>query len=281
MAGHISVKKSLGQHWLNDAASLEAMCAAATVSKDDTILEIGPGQGSLTKVLLQKAAQVIAIEKDETLAQSLTKNIQQHKNPHYEDYPHNEGKYGVVSGLSVVGGDVLRFDFRTLPENYKIVANIPYYLTSHLVRLISETANPPVCAALLVQKEVAERAAAAPDSMSLLSVTAQFYWQVSLAEIIPAELFTPPPKVDSQILCLQQRSQPQFSDVEPRQFFQLAKAGFANRRKTLANSLAAGLHLDKPAAAALLARANLDANLRAQNLSLEDWHALYQKHLTS
>jgi 16S rRNA (adenine1518-N6/adenine1519-N6)-dimethyltransferase len=250
-------KKSLGQHWLNDEASLTAICQAADISANDTVLEIGPGPGALTKLLVQQAKRVIAVEFDKKLAADLP------------------GRIGAAN-LDVHHQDILSFDLTGLPANYKIVANIPYYLTSNLIRVISETSNPPVSATILVQKEVAERTAAAPGSMSLLSVTAQFYWQVGLGPVVPAELFTPPPKVDSQLLLLQRRDEPLFPDIDPKAFFRLVKAGFAQRRKTLLNSLGAGLRLSREEAEAVLQAAKIESGRRAQTLSLEEWHSLYQ-----
>ena len=249
-------KKSLGQHWLHDQASLQAMCAAADVQANDVILEIGPGLGSLTSLLVRRAGQVIAVELDKKLAATLP------------------GKFP-AGNLRVVSQDILQFDFTSLPAGYKLVANIPYYLTSHLIRVISETPNPPRIATLLVQKEVAERVAASPGTMSLLSITAQFYWQVSLGREVPAELFTPPPKVDSQILILKRRPKPLFPDVDTKAFFRLVKAGFAQRRKTLLNSLSAGLHLERDKVRDICQKVAIDPTRRAQTLSLDDWHTLY------
>lgn len=250
-------KKSLGQHWLRDTSTLVAMCEAAGVAAEDTVLEIGPGLGTLTEVLVKRASQVIAVEFDERLAAELAARVP-------------------ADNLRVISQDILRLDLTALPPDYKVVANIPYYLTSNLIRVLSETPNPPRTAVLLVQKEVAERVAAGPGAMSLLSVTAQFYWQVSLGQVVPAELFEPPPKVDSQILIMQRRSELLFADVEPRQFFRLVKAGFAQRRKTLLNSLGAGLHLSREEAEKLLQSAGISSNRRAQTLSLDEWHTLYQ-----
>lgn len=173
-------------------------------------------------------------------------------------------------------GDIRTYDFGKPASDYKVVANIPYYLTSHLIRSISESYNPPAMAVLLVQKEVAERVAANPGNMSLLSITAQFYWEVSLDRVVPAELFTPPPKVDSQILILKRRKTLLFPDVEPKQFFRLIKAGFSARRKTLLNSLSGGLRIDKTKAGELLEAAGIDPQLRPQSLALPRWHELYQ-----
>jgi 16S rRNA (adenine1518-N6/adenine1519-N6)-dimethyltransferase len=249
-------KKSLGQHWLNDPASLKAMCDAAEITTEDTVLEIGPGLGTLTKLLVEQAREVVAVEFDEYLAKMLPQRIQS-------------------SSLTVKQQDILSFDYTSLPADYKVVANIPYYLTSNLIRVLSETSNQPSVAVLLIQKEVAERVAAQPGAMSLLSVTAQFYWQTGVGPIIPAELFTPPPKVDSQILILERRPEPLFPDVDTTRFFRLVKAGFSERRKMLRSSLSGGMHISKPDAESLLKKAGIDPNLRAQALSLEDWHKLY------
>lgn len=251
-----STKKSLGQHWLYDEASLKAICEAAEVKPNDTILEIGPGLGTLTKLLAAQAKKVVAVELDRSLATKLPERLS-------------------ASNLEVIVEDILAFDFNTLPKRYKIVANIPYYLTGNLLRTLSETSNPPILAALLTQKEVAERVAAPPGSMSLLSVTVQFYWQVSLGRKVPANLFTPPPKVDSQILILHKLPNRLFPDVDSKAFFRVVKAGFAQKRKTLLNNLSSGLQLDKSQIISLCQSANIDPNRRAQTLSLNEWHDLY------
>lgn len=250
-------KKSLGQHWLTDQASLEAMCQAASVDYNDVVLEIGPGTGSLTRLLIQRAKQVIAVEFDQKLAAELPQIVQ-------------------ANNLQIVNQDILSFDFSELPPSYKVVANIPYYLTSNLIRVLSETSNPPRIATLLVQKEVARRVAAQPGDMSILSVTAQFYWQVSLGQMVPARLFTPPPKVDSQILVLKRRKSVLLPDVDPKAFFRIVKAGFAQKRKTLLNTLSSGLQLSRETVNEICSQAKIDAGRRAQSLSLEEWHQLYQ-----
>jgi 16S rRNA (adenine1518-N6/adenine1519-N6)-dimethyltransferase len=250
-------KKSLGQHWLTDQTSLRAMCEAAEVSASDVILEIGPGGGTLTKLLLECASQVVAVELDERLAVGLPSVV------------------GGSAALTVVQQSILEFDLTTLPEGYKVVANIPYYLTSNLIRVLSESQNHPTIAVLLVQKEVAERVAADPGDMSLLSVSAQYYWEVHKGMVVPAKLFTPPPKVDSQILVLKRRSTPLFDDVDEKVFFRLVRIGYAQRRKTILNTLSSGLHMSKAEASSLCDAAHLSPTLRPQMLSLQDWHSLY------
>lgn len=248
-------KKSLGQHWLYDQASLQAMCEAGEVSGEDVVVEIGPGLGTLTTLLVDRVKHVIALEYDQALAEELPKRV-----------PSNT--------LQVKNADCLTFDYTTLPEGYKVVANIPYYLTSNLLRILSESSNPPLMIALLVQKEVAERVAATPGAMSLLSVSTQLYYEAELGIVVPAQLFTPPPKVDSQIIKLSRRSKPLFPDLDTKQFFRVVKAGFSQRRKKLRSSLSAGLHLSKVEATELLQKAGVNPDSRPQELSLQQWHAI-------
>lgn len=255
-------KKSLGQHWLNDQFALAAMCNAASVTSEDTVLEIGPGLGTLTELLVKQAKHVVAVEFDGKLASELLGRVP-------------------ADNLTVTSQDILKFDLTTLPSDYKVVANIPYYLTSKLLRVLSESTNPPALVALLVQKEVAERVAAKPGDMSLLSVSVQWYFETELKEVVPARLFTPPPKVDSQIICLKRREQPLFTGVDTKLFFQIVKAGYSARRKTILNSLSGGLRLPKDRAGDLLERANLSPTARPQELSLEDWHELYKAHTSN
>ena len=261
----IQPKKSLGQHWLHDSASLEAICDGADVQSGDTVLEVGPGLGTLTRKLLQRGAHVTAVEFDKILAANLKAGLLR------------SGSISpkVVDNLTVVESDILSFDLTQLSAGYKVVANIPYYLTSNLIRVLTESDNPFSYAALLIQKEVAERAVAQPGQMSILSVSAQYYCDVSMGVFVPAKLFTPPPKVDSQVLVLRYRENSLFTDVDTKLFFQIVKAGFSQKRKTLLNSLSAGLHLSKDDTKVLLQRVGIDPKSRAQALSLSDWARLY------
>lgn len=256
MSNNPTPKKSLGQHWLYDEASLDAMCAGANISKADTVLEIGPGLGTLTKLLVDKASNVVSVEFDDNLAASLPGRVP-------------------AKNLQVVNEDILSFDLTSLPADYKVVANIPYYLTSNLIKVLSETPNQPQAAVLLIQKEVAERVVAEPGDMSVLSVTAQFYWEASLGRLVRAGLFTPPPKVDSQILILKRRDTPLFEETDAKKFFRLVKAGFVQKRKTLLNSLSSGLHMPKPEVQQLCEMAGINPGRRPQTLSLVEWHNLY------
>lgn len=251
-------RKSLGQHWLHDEATLDTIVDAADVQAGDVVLEVGPGLGTLTKRLLARGAKVTAVEFDGILARSLIE-----KGPMHPD-------------LTVIQQDILEFDLTKLPAHFKVVANIPYYLTSNLIRVLCESTNPFDRASILIQKEVAERAAAKPGQMSLLSVSAQYYCEVSLGPIVPAQMFTPPPKVNSQVLVLKYRSQPLFGEIDTKQFFRVIKAGFSQKRKTLLNSLSAGLAITKDETKNLLEAADIPPTHRAQALSLDDWHALYE-----
>lgn len=253
----VMANKLLGQHWLNDQISLEAIAEAAQITPTDTVLEIGPGLGSLTKHLVAQAKSVIAVELDPHLFEKLPARVQ-------------------AKNLEVIRADILRFDLSALPAGYKVVANIPYYLTSNLLRVLSESTNPPKLMVLLVQKEVAQRVAAAPGQMSMLSVSVQLYYRAELSLLVPAKLFTPPPKVDSQVVILTRHQKPLFDSLDSKKIFRIVKAGFSGRRKMLRSSLSAGLQISKPEADKLLVNAGIDGNLRAQSLSLQDWHAIYR-----
>lgn len=255
-------KKELGQHWLRDIQTLDAIVAAAQVEPGDTVLEIGPGLGTLTARLLKKDAEVIAVEFDHNLAKALHGGLTKQLGDH------------ATSKLTVIESDILSFDFTKLPSGYKVVANIPYYLTSHLIRQLGESSNPPTIAALLVQKEVAERVCAEPGDMSLLSIGAQVYFEASLDIFVPASLFTPPPKVDSQVLVLTKRTEPLVPIAEQKEFFRVVKAGYSERRKKLRSSLSGGLHISKPDIDILLEKAGIDADLRAQALTVQDWQKI-------
>jgi 16S rRNA (adenine1518-N6/adenine1519-N6)-dimethyltransferase len=247
-------KKALGQHWLNDDTSLDQICQSADISPGDHVLEVGPGQGSLTAKLLTAGAVVTAVELDDDLIGPLTRRF-------------------TGQQVAIVHNNILKFDLSSLPKGYKVIANIPYYLTSKLIRMLTESVNPFQEAVLLVQKEVAERVAAAPGKMSALSVATQFYCNVGLGPVITAQKFTPPPKIDSQLLLLNFTGAKFACDTKL--FFQLVHAGFGERRKKLSNSLSGGLHMPKSDAEALLQTANLSTNIRAQELTLEEWGRLY------
>ncbi len=268
MGNEVRAKKLLGQHWLRDEKTLDYIVSSAQLLPGEAVLEIGPGTGTLTAKLLEHGAKVIAVEKDEALAANLENNLSHHLSTISEAKPWQQR-------LVVVGGDILKFDLTNLPPGYKVVANIPYYLTSNLIRFLSESLNPPSLMVMLVQKEVAERIAAKPGQMSLLSVSVQLYYESKLGQVVPAKLFTPPPKVDSQLIILKRHLKPPFKNLDSGQFFQIVRAGFSERRKKLRSSLSGGLHLNKEQSDGLLLKADIDANRRAQELPLEQWYKLY------
>jgi 16S rRNA (adenine1518-N6/adenine1519-N6)-dimethyltransferase len=253
-------KKSLGQHWLRDDASLESIVKAAKVTSEDTVLEIGPGLGTLTAHLVKKARKVIAIEVDDVLAERLQSQI-------------------VTNNLIVINQDILQYDLNTFPPKYKVVANIPYYITGNIIRMFTETSNRPESLTLLTQKEVAERLAAKPGGMSILSVSAQLEFDVKLGVVIGSKLFTPAPKVDSQVVTLHKRDKPLFKDVDKKLYLRIVKAGFSARRKKLRSSISAGLDINKDQSDELLKKAGVNGDLRAQNLSLQDWYKLYKEFM--
>lgn len=248
-------KKSLGQHWLFDKTALDWVVVSGEIKSQDTVLEIGPGLGTLTERLQPIAKEVIAVELDRDLFIDLEDRLK-------------------FDNLKLVNQDILKFNLDTLPCHYKVVANIPYNLTSKILRVFNTSSNPPDLMSLLVQKEVAQRIAAKPGKMSILAVSVQLYNQVALKEIIPANLFKPVPKVDSQIIQLIRHPIPIF-EIDEKKFMHLVKAGFANKRKTLLNSLSGGLKIDKQELNGILKKLELPAGTRAQILSLTQWYQLY------
>lgn len=247
--------KALGQHWLKERAILAQIADSAELTDSDTVLEIGPGLGTLTSELLRRAEKVIAVEFDEELARKLP-----------GQFP---GK-----NLEVIHEDILSFDLSGLPKGYKVVANVPYYITSKIVQKLMTADNKPGIVVLLVQKEVAERIAAGPGEMSILGISAQVFAEARLDILVPAEYFTPPPKVDSQVVILKTREAPLYDGIPEKDFFRVVKAGFSAKRKKLRSSLSGGLAIDKKAVEDLLAECSIDANARAEDLSIEDWRML-------
>ncbi len=244
--------KSLGQHWLHDRAILAHIADCAELSDMDTVLEIGPGLGTLTSELLRKAGRVVAVEYDAELARKLP-----------AQFP---GK-----NLTVINSDILEFDFSGLPAGYKVVANIPYYITGKILQQLLAATNKPSVAVLLVQKEVAQRLAAKPGQMSILAVSAQIFAEITLGDVVKSELFTPPPKVDSQVVILRTRNLSYLTDVSESDFFKVVKAGFSAKRKKLRSSLSGGLHLPKSEVESMLQQAKINPDDRAETLSLDDW----------
>lgn len=258
----VAPKKSLGQHFLHDETYLSRIAAAAELTPEDVVLEIGPGQGALTRRLAAQAGRVVAVELDDRLIEPLRRE--------FSTSPH----------VVIVHGNILAFTPAALLNGagklppYKVAANIPYYITGPILRHLLEAEQPPTLTVLLVQKEVAERICAGPGEMSLLAVSVQFYSQPQFICTVPAGAFRPRPKVDSALLRLETLPTPTAPDLSPALFFQVVRAGFGQKRKQLHNSLAAGLHLSKSIIDAALYAAALAPSQRPETLSLTQWAAL-------
>lgn len=257
---HLRADKSLGQNFLQDAHVLEKIARAADIQKEDQVLEIGPGLGSLTRYLAVAARQVTAVELDPDLLAPLGAVL--------KPYPN----------VRVVHADILKTPIAQVVDqpNYLVAANIPYNITSMIIRHLLE--NDPALRArrivLTIQKEVAQRICAAPGDLSLLALSVQVYGSPTIASLIPAHAFHPVPKVDSAILRIDVYDEPLVPRAMLDVFFKLTKAGFSQKRKTLRNSLSMGLHIPTADSESLLAQAGIDHMRRAETLSIEEWKGL-------
>ncbi len=258
---HIRADKSLGQNFLQDSSALEKIALAAEIQADDCVLEIGPGLGSLTRYLAVSAKEVTAIELDRDMLAPLKAVLTPYQN------------------VRVIHGDILKTSVSEVinTPDYLVAANIPYYITSAVIRHLLESDPKPRRIVLTIQKEVAERICAKAGDLSLLALSVQVYGKPSLAAIIPAEAFHPAPKVDSAILRIDIYKEPLIPNDLLKTFFDLIKAGFSQKRKTLRNSLSSGMHISTKDSEALLTSANIDYMRRAETLSIEEWNNLCQK----
>jgi 16S rRNA (adenine1518-N6/adenine1519-N6)-dimethyltransferase len=268
----LRARKSLGQHFLVDQEVLEKVASAAGLTPEDIVIEVGPGLGILTKELAKQAGFVIAVELDDRLAAILKQELV------------------AINNLVVVNKDILNVSLASLleeqrvelpvlkeePFSYKVVANLPYYITSAVLRHFLEASLKPRLMVVMIQKEVAETIVAEPGNMSLLSVSVQFYGKPEIVSYVPAESFYPAPEVDSAILRVKIYPRPIIAVDDIDDFFGLVRAGFCAPRKQLANSLAQGLGLPKPEALSLLDRADIIYRRRAETLSIEEWQRLWQ-----
>jgi 16S rRNA (adenine1518-N6/adenine1519-N6)-dimethyltransferase len=254
----IRPNKRLGQNFLVDPSALAKVLEAAEIDTDASVLEIGPGLGSLTRLLARRARRVVAVELDENLLPPLYQVLAPYSN------------------VEIVQGDILAHDPARLmgAAGYRVVANIPYYITSALIRHLLEARLKPQRLVLTVQREVAERICAGPGDLSLLALSVQVYGNPQIIARIQAGAFYPAPKVDSAVVRVGLFPQPAIPEADLEAFFRLAKAGFSQKRKTLRNALAGGLHLEKAQASALLEEAGIDPKRRAETLSLEEWGKL-------
>lgn len=258
-------KRSLGQNFLVNPHILDKITSAAEISKNDIILEVGPGTGNLTKKLVEKAGKVIAVEKDRRLIEPLKEM--------FKSYP----------GFEVVEGDILKFDvtcYMLHEFGYKIVANIPYYITSILLRKIFEEWPRPELIILTIQKEVAQRMMVKPPHMNLLALSVQYYAKPEIVGYISKNNFRPIPKVDSAIIKLRPKQFPGFPEArlletqENMRLFELIRAGFSEKRKQLASILSKKMGLEKEKILDAFQKTGINLNARAENLSLEQWQKL-------
>lgn len=254
----ISPKKSLGQNFLHDPNTLEKIVATAELLPDDVVLEIGAGTGLLTERLAVAARRVIAVELDERLKPVLDQVL------------------AVYPNVGVIYQDILNVDVAALfqQEPYIVVANVPYYITSAILRHLLESPRRPRRLVLTVQTEVADRLAAQPDDMSILSVSVQFYGQPQVVARLNRAVFWPRPDVDSAIVRIDTYDQPPVDVPDEKTFFRVVRAGFGQKRKQLKNALSSGLSLKADETAALLTAAGIDPRRRAETLTLAEWAAL-------
>jgi len=253
--------KRLGQNFLVDGQALARVVAAAEITTDDEVLEIGPGLGGLTRLLAHEARRVVAVELDEALLPPLREAL--------------DG----LDNVEVIPGDILAVDPGELfqESGFLVVANIPYYITSAVIRHLLSASRRPSQLVLTVQKEVAERICAGAGAMSLLALSVQVYGAPRRVAAIPAGAFYPSPKVDSAVVRVDLYDEPAIPEQRLERFFRLAKAGFSQKRKTLRNALSAGMAWTKEHAQAVLRDAGIDPQRRAQTLSLEEWGRLVEK----
>ena len=253
----------LGQNFLNDKSIIKRIVESAKINSTDFVLEIGPGKGALTEELSKKAGKVLAVEIDSNLIPDLEKKFKNQKN------------------VEIINEDILKIskqfpNFKISNDQkrdrliYKVVANIPYYITSKIIRLFLENDTPPGEITLMVQKEVAERIVALPGKMSLLSFSVQYYAQAKILFEVNRNCFSPVPEVDSAVIQITptEKNRP---EGETKQIFRLVKAGFSSKRKTLLNNLSGVFHLEKTVTLEKIKSAGFNENTRAQELSVSDW----------
>ena len=262
----------MGQHFLIDEEVLKLITSAAGLTPTDVIMEIGPGLGVLTQELARQAGWVITIELDNKLAAILKQTL------------------AAFNNVTIINEDVLQIDPQALlqeqrerfppaissPFNYKVVANLPYYITSPVLRHFLEASLKPQIMVVMVQKEVAEAIVAGPGGMSVLSISVQFYGQPEIISLVPARCFYPTPEVDSAILKVTLYPRPAVDVADEAGFFRLVRAGFTTPRKQLGNSLTQGLGLPKAEVLSLLEKAGIAQQRRAETLALGEWARLWQ-----
>jgi 16S rRNA (adenine1518-N6/adenine1519-N6)-dimethyltransferase len=263
----LQARKGLGQHFLVNSGILNMITGAAELSPSDLVLEVGPGIGILTRELVGQAGWVIAVELDTRLAEMVKETLLPESN------------------FSIINTDVLKVEPLELiqqekgkfpaaiadPLNYKLVANIPYYITQPIIRHFCEAKLKPRIMVIMVQKEVAKNIVAQPGDLSLLAISVQYYGKPEIVGYVPARNFYPAPKVDSAILKITMYPKPPLIVTAEKSFFKIVRAGFCARRKQVANSLAQGLDIPKPEVLSLMEKAEVIPQKRPETLTLEEW----------
>jgi len=252
----IRLLKRLGQNFLIDEEVIKKVAGAANLESQDVVLEVGPGLGALTQEVAKKAKKVIAVEKDPKMIEILSETLKEFKN------------------VKVVQGDILKIsNFQFLISNYKVVANLPFYLTAPVIRKFLEAKNPPKEMVLIVQKEVGQRICAKPPDMSISAVSVQFYAKPEIIDFISKKSFWPSPKVDSAILKISALNQRRKSAFNQR-FFRIVKSGFSQPRKQLINNLSRRLNFNREKVKDWLLKNNIKPEQRAETLTVENWLSL-------
>jgi 16S rRNA (adenine1518-N6/adenine1519-N6)-dimethyltransferase len=257
----IRPSRSKGQNFLINENIYDDIVKAAEITKEDTVLEVGPGLGFLTARLAKVAKQVVSVELDDKLANFLQIGLDSQE----------------VENVTIINQDVLKFNPTDLPKNYKIVANLPYNITSIFLRTFLNQKNRPQSLVLMLQKEVAQRLIANPGDMSILALSVQFFSDVKIVREVKAGNFWPEPKIDSAVIkiVLDNSKRGDIKLEEEKAFFRLAKFGFSAKRKMLKNNLASGLKISSLEAEKLLSESGLDKQVRAEDLSVSDWQKLF------
>ncbi len=259
---HMEPKKSLGQNYMIEEAALLRIIEAAQLSPDEVVLEIGAGLGALTDLLAARARRVVALEIDDRVL------------------PFLKARYIARPHVSIVRGDILQADISKLLDEdaarYSVVANVPYYITSAIIRCLLEDETPPQKLVITMQREVAQRITAVPGDMSLLAVSVQFYGVPRIAARLKAGVFYPRPEVESAILRVDPHPEPLLPRDRWNRFFTIARAGFSQKRKQLKNCLSAGLGITAAEASLWLESAGIDPARRAETLSIAEWLALHR-----
>jgi 16S rRNA (adenine1518-N6/adenine1519-N6)-dimethyltransferase len=263
----LQARKGLGQHFLVNSGILNMITGAAELSPSDLVLEVGPGIGVLTHELVGQAGWVIAVELDTRLAEMVKETLLPESN------------------FSIINTDVLKVEPLELiqqekgkfpaaiadPLNYKLVANLPYYITQPIIRHFCEAKLKPRIMVIMVQKEVAKNIIAQPGDLSLLAISVQYYGKPEIVGYVPARNFYPAPKVDSAILKITMYPKPPLIVTSEKSFFKIVRAGFCARRKQVANSLAQGLDIPKPEVLSLMEKTEVIPQKRPETLTLEEW----------